>query len=93
MRGPLGDDANVYVIARDRAKHRILIGGLGALGVGQMWFDEEARHATYAGYAEAAEENEPAPLWLRNEMHHDALDLAYQNAIRESLERRLREEP
>ena len=44
-----------YVIARDKLLHKILLGGLGAMGVGQLWFDEEDRHKEYPGYKEAIE--------------------------------------
>ena len=53
--GRPGFDARMqtFVVARDRKLGRILLGGLGALGVGEMWFDEEPKHTTYPGYAEA----------------------------------------
>ena len=31
------------VVGRDRARHRVLLGGLGCMGVGQMWFDDVER--------------------------------------------------
>lgn len=33
--------------------YRILLGGLGAMGCGQMWFTEDEGHRAYPGYAEA----------------------------------------
>ena len=44
---------NTFVVARDIKRGRILLGGLGVLGVGQMWFDETDRHKDYQGYNEA----------------------------------------
>lgn len=49
----LTTDYIVYVLARDPANGRILLGGLGAFGVGQMWFDELERHRQYSGYEHA----------------------------------------
>lgn len=45
-----------YVIARTRGNNRVLLGGLGALGVGEMWVDFEERHTGYPGWDEA-------PFW------------------------------
>lgn len=53
-RGPaLSYAYQTYVVARQPSTGRILLGGLGAMGVGQMWFSEEPEHADYPGYAEA----------------------------------------
>lgn len=49
----LSYSAQAYVLARDPSKGRILLGGLGGLGVGQMWFNEDERHKEYPGYADA----------------------------------------
>lgn len=46
---------STWVVARDRSKGMVLVGGLGGLGVGEMWFREEARHSEYEGYGEAPE--------------------------------------
>ena len=43
------------VEARDRVNGYVLLRGLGAMGVGQMWFKEEPRHADYPGYGDAPE--------------------------------------
>ena len=53
-RGPgLSYGYTSYVIARRPSSGEILLGGLGGLGVGQMWFAEGADHVNYPGYAEA----------------------------------------
>lgn len=46
---------NVWVEARDREKKLVLIGGLGGMGVGQMWFPEEG-HEDYRFYEDAPEQ-------------------------------------
>ena len=47
-----------WIDGRDRARRRVLVGGLGCMGCGRMWFDEEPYHADYPGYAEAPEVSE-----------------------------------
>lgn len=32
---------NIFVAGKDPKRHRVLLGGLGCLGVGQMWSGEE----------------------------------------------------
>jgi hypothetical protein len=50
--GPrLRTDYNVWIEAR--GPDRVQLGGLGGLGVGSMWVDEEPRHREYPGYDEA----------------------------------------
>ena len=44
---------NTFVIARDKKNKKILLGGLGILGVGQMWVDEKLHHKKYRGYKKA----------------------------------------
>lgn len=44
-----------WVEARDRSRGMVLVGGLGGLGVGYMWFKEEPHHSEYEGYKEATE--------------------------------------
>lgn len=44
---------NVYVIARDPNQKKILLGGLGGMGIGQMWHDEADHHKKYPGYKKA----------------------------------------
>jgi hypothetical protein len=56
LRPHLRYDYNVIVIARDRAAQRVLLDGVGSLGVGQVWQSEEPRHAQYPGYADAPEQ-------------------------------------
>lgn len=52
--GPgLNGHYRTFVIARDPYTKRILIGGLGSLGVGQMWFDEKDTDRDRIGYKEA----------------------------------------
>lgn len=48
-----GQLANTYVVARDPDAKKILIGGLGTMGVGQLWFDEEPDHKNYSNYKTA----------------------------------------
>jgi hypothetical protein len=40
-----------YVVEIEDGK--VLLGGLGGMGLGQMWVDELPRHKDYPGYAEA----------------------------------------
>jgi hypothetical protein len=56
-RGPgLSYGYETWVVARDRTKHRVLIGGLGGCGVGQSWRDEDPPyHSQKAGYKDAPE--------------------------------------
>ena len=42
-----------YIVARCPEAGQVLEGGLGAMGVGQMWFTETADHKNYPGYDEA----------------------------------------
>jgi hypothetical protein len=46
-------DYELYVVARDPANKRLLIGGLGGCGMGQAWFPETEEHAKYSGYDDA----------------------------------------
>lgn len=60
-RGPrLSHDTETWVVARDRARRRVLLGGLGAMGCGQMWFDERPEHAADPTFADAPEQSEGA---------------------------------
>lgn len=47
----------IFVLARDRKRRRVLCGGLGALGVGRMWFDE-AECQRHEGFNTAPEMSE-----------------------------------
>jgi hypothetical protein len=44
-----------WIVARDRKKQHVLVGGLGGTGCGEMWFQEEEYHKDYTGYKEAPE--------------------------------------
>lgn len=48
-----------YVVAKDTAKKCVLLGGLGSMGVGRMWFDmtEDKRYQDYPGWDEAEEKD------------------------------------
>jgi len=46
-------DYSVWIEARDPAEGRVLLGGLGGMGCGIMWVDEEEGHKKYPGYADA----------------------------------------
>jgi hypothetical protein len=51
IRGPgLRRSYGTYIVARCPSKNQILIGRLGAMGVGEMWFEETERHRDYSGY-------------------------------------------
>lgn len=42
-----------WVLARDRTKGKSLLGGLGGMGVGQMWFDDNDSIRADPTYADA----------------------------------------
>src|SRR5271154_1836715 len=44
-----------WVVARDRTDGWVLLGGLGGMGVGEMWSKETERDQDRPGYAEAPE--------------------------------------
>ena len=53
-RGPgLSSRYLTFIVARDRTKKRVVVGGLGGMGCGEMWFDEEPKHSDYPGYENA----------------------------------------
>lgn len=53
-RGPgLYYDMSIYVVARRPSTGEVLLGGLGALGVGRMWMTDSDDYQRYPGYAEA----------------------------------------
>jgi hypothetical protein len=53
-RGPgLSYGYQQYVIARRPASGEILLGGLGGMGIGEMWLAESADDEALPGYAEA----------------------------------------
>lgn len=43
------------VLARDRVNGLVLLGGLGGMGVGRMWFMDGPQYVDYLGYADAPE--------------------------------------
>ena len=52
--GPgLSSRYRTFIVARDRTKKRVVVGGLGGMGCGEMWFDEEPKHSDYPGYENA----------------------------------------
>lgn len=53
-----------FVVARDRAKRRVKLGGMGMSGMGVMWFDE-TRGVELSGFANAPEENAPSEESIR----------------------------
>lgn len=66
-----------YVVARDHVRNKVLIGGLGAMGVGRMWFPERSEHAQLPGYSDAPEadstrEIDPADEAIRERDGDDA---------------------
>lgn len=48
----------MVVLGKDTTKKRVLLGGLGALGVGLAWNDEEPYHKDVVGYVGAPEMTE-----------------------------------
>ena len=45
MNGPkLRYDYNIWVVAKDTKRKKVLLGGLGGMGIGQMWLEMEDRH-------------------------------------------------
>lgn len=46
-------NAGIVVLARDPGTKRLLLGGLGGVGVGRMWVAEEPGMAKYVGYDDA----------------------------------------
>ena len=44
---------NVWIEKRCPNRGKVLLGGLGVLGVGQMWVKEESSHKDYPNYEEA----------------------------------------
>ena len=47
---------SIYVIARDREKKLVLLGGLGGMGTGEMWVADTPQEATRPGYEDAPEQ-------------------------------------
>jgi len=82
-RGPgLWRDYNTWIVAKDPTHEKHLIGGLGGLGVGEMWVDTEDADRMNPEYVDA-------PVQDYRGLDNDAL----QNAIRETdLLKKFREE-
>jgi hypothetical protein len=51
---------STWIVARDPERGRILIGGLGGLGVGQMWRAERDGDSERPGYADALLRTSPS---------------------------------
>ena len=49
----------VVVLARDRSAGKVLLGGLGGMGVGTMWFDDDGHRSRLVGYEDAPEQTCP----------------------------------
>lgn len=50
----------IFLVARDRAKKKVLLGGLGAMGVGQMWVDENPdKYPAFENWDTAPEREAP----------------------------------
>ena len=43
------------MLARDRVRGKVLLGGLGGMSMGQMWMDDEPHYAKYKGYLTAVD--------------------------------------
>ncbi len=52
-------DYNTWVEAKDTKSNKVLIGGLGGLGIGIMWFPMGKRHKKLPGFNEAPEKDAP----------------------------------
>ena len=48
---------HTWIVAKDTVRKRVLLGGLGGLGVGEMWREEQPEHRKYPSYAEAPEKD------------------------------------
>ncbi len=50
----------IYVVAKDTKKNKVLLGGLGAMGVGEMWFNMDVGpDSQRPGWEEALEREAP----------------------------------
>lgn len=43
----------IFIIAKDTKNRQVLLGGLGGMGVGQMWFGLGEMHKEYPGFEKA----------------------------------------
>lgn len=48
-----------YIVAKDTKRKRVLVGGLGGMGIGQMVFEMDDTHAKRPGFSEAPEMDLP----------------------------------
>lgn len=62
----LSHDCETVIVARDSARDCVLVGGMGALGVGRMWVEREARHNSYPGISTAPESAVTSDYWMEN---------------------------
>jgi hypothetical protein len=54
--GPrLSTKYNVWVLGKCTKRNKILLGGLGGLGIGEMWFNMAEWHKNYSGFEDAPE--------------------------------------
>lgn len=61
VRGPgLRYSMGICVLARDSIHHTVLLGGLGGMGVGQLWFIDNDDKKRLPGYHDAPEQPEGA---------------------------------
>lgn len=61
-RGPgLDSRYQSFVVAKDLKNKKILLGGLGGMGIGEMWFDMSEKDEARIGYQEA-----PVVEWKSN---------------------------
>lgn len=74
--GRLSYDKQTWIVARDRANKKVLIGGLGCIGVGQMWIDED-------GYQEAPGFNDAPELECKQTETFQNNISAEQNILKE----------
>ena len=61
----------ISIIKRDVVHGYILAGGLGAIGVGQMWIKEVERHKTYENYSTAEIEEVSANIIAEQRLYLD----------------------
>jgi len=58
--GRLSYETKTWIAARNYQARKVLIGGLGGLGVGYQWYDEQEVHAEMPGYLDAPESDSSA---------------------------------
>jgi len=55
-------DYNIWVEAKNTKNNRVLIGGLGSMGVGMMWLPMSERHKELPDFDDAPEMDAPPPI-------------------------------